>query len=74
MPVPPEIYFLYEHLIANRHIVDIRTFDPGVLSILHKEVLGMIRRGETGWIDQVPEAVARLILEKGLFGWKQKPG
>lgn len=71
LPVPPEIRFLYEHLLANRHIVDIFSFDPAVLGILHKEVLGMIRRGETAWFDKVPEPVAEMIRSRGMFGWQE---
>lgn len=71
LPVPEEIRFLYTHLLENRHIVDVRHFSPDVLSIHHKEVIGMIHRGETGWEDKVPPEVARMIREKGLFGWKQ---
>ncbi len=73
LPVPDEIRFLYQHLLENRHIVDIRTFDPKALSILHKEVLGMIRRGETGWEDKVPAEVAHMIRERGMFGWMVSP-
>ncbi len=73
LPVPDEIRFLYQHLLENRHIVDIRTFDPKALSILHKEVLGMIRRGETGWEDKVPAEVAHMIRERGMFGWRVSP-
>lgn len=69
--LPGEIRHLYSHLLENRQIVDVASFTPDVLSILHKEVIGMIRRGESGWEHQVPEPVATMIKSKGLFGWKQ---
>lgn len=67
LPVPPEIHFLYAHLLENRHIVDIPAFNPDVLSISHKEVLGMIRRGASGWEEKVPGEVEKLIKKKRLF-------
>lgn len=67
LPVPPAIHFLYDHLLENRNIVDIHGFNPAVLGIYHKEVLAQIQRGESGWEEKVPPAVARLIQEKRLF-------
>ena len=66
--VPPAIRFLYDHLVANRNIVDIAEFDPDILHIYHKAVLNMIQRGAAGWEKMVPSEVARIIHERQLFG------
>jgi hypothetical protein len=66
--VPPAIRFLYDHLLANRNITDIAAFDPDILHIYHKTVLNMIQRGAAGWEEMVPEDVARIVRERGLFG------
>jgi len=65
--IPPDIHFLYQHLLDHGNIVDVEGFDPGILHIYHKDVLRMIRHGEPGWEEKVPETVARLIREKRLF-------
>ena len=67
--IPPAIHFLYQHLLDHGNIVDVEGFDPTILHIFHKEVLGMIQHGESGWEERVPEKVARLIREKHLFGY-----
>jgi len=68
--VPQVIRFLYDYLLANRNIVDITQFDPGILHIYHKKVLRMIQQGQQGWDQLVPESVAHIIREKRLFGYQ----
>jgi hypothetical protein len=67
--IPQPIRFLYEHLLDNRNITDVQTFNPDILHIYHKDVLRMIRNGEPGWEKNVPPDAAQLIREKRLFGW-----
>ncbi|MAT55599.1 MAG: nicotinate-nucleotide adenylyltransferase [Saprospirales bacterium] len=69
LPVPEGLTFLYRHLLDNRQIVDIETFNPEVLSIYSPEILSQIRQGLTGWEDKLPAEVARLIKSKYLFGF-----
>lgn len=69
LPIPQAIHFLYDHLLENRNIVDIQGFNPAILGIYHKEVLKMIQSGTPGWEEMVPEQVARMVKEKGLFGY-----
>ncbi|MCC6461857.1 MAG: TonB-dependent receptor [Saprospiraceae bacterium] len=72
--VPSEIRFLYQHLLDHGNIVDVQDFQPDILHIYHKEVLDMIRRGESGWEEKVPARVAQLIREKRLFKQQLAPG
>jgi hypothetical protein len=72
LPIPRAIHFLYDHLLEHRNIVDIQNFNPDVLGIYHKEVLKLIQNGEAGWEKKVPEEVARLVKEKGLFGYVRR--
>ncbi len=65
--IPSNIRFLYDHLLENHNIVDVDHFNPDVLHIYHKEVLQLIRQGDASWEKCVPEKVAELIKEKGLF-------
>lgn len=71
LSIPQAIHFLYDHLLEHRNIVDIQSFNPDILGIYHKEVLKQIQNGEAGWEEKVPEEVAKLVKEKGLFGFKK---
>jgi hypothetical protein len=65
--IPPEIHFLFNYLLVNKNIVDIKAFNPDVLHIYHKDVLRQIQHNEPGWEKSVPEEVAQVIKEKKLF-------
>jgi len=67
LPIPDEIIFLYKHLLNNRQIVDIKTYDKHVLHIYSKDVLELIRAGEEGWESLVDTKIAELIKNECLF-------
>jgi hypothetical protein len=67
-PIKPHLRHLYDHLLENRLIQPIAKYDPEMLMIRRPEVLKMIQCRKAGWDKLVPEAVARVIREKGLFG------
>jgi len=67
---PAEIHFLYDYLLENGNIVDVKTFDKTILHIYHKDVLRMLQAGEAGWESLVPERVAAEIKANHLFGYK----
>lgn len=69
MPVPEGLKFLYQHLLDNRHIVDIEKYKPEILHIFSPRVLQMIQSGEAEWESMVPSKVVNLIKEKCLFGY-----
>ena len=67
MDIPMDIHFLYDYLLENKNIVDITAFNRNFLDVYHKDVLKMIQNDTPGWALKVPDAVAELIREKGLF-------
>jgi hypothetical protein len=67
--LPPEQIDLFEYLLANNKIVDIQDFNKKLLPITSDAVLAMIKAGQDGWEDKVPEQVARMVKEKCLFGY-----
>ncbi len=69
LPIPEGVKFLYRHLLDNRQIVDVEDFNEDQLHIFSKQVLTMLRNGESGWDGMVPPKVAKLIKEKFLFGY-----
>ncbi|MEL6923404.1 MAG: TonB-dependent receptor [Bacteroidota bacterium] len=69
LPVPEGIKFLYQHLLDNEQIVDIKGFNRDILHIYSTTVLDMLQNGAGDWEKMVPGKVARLIKEKNLFGY-----
>ncbi len=69
LPIPEGVKFLYRHLLDNRQIVDVEDFNADQLHIFSKQVLAMLRNGESDWENMVPPKVAKLIKEKYLFGY-----
>jgi hypothetical protein len=62
---------LYAHLLETGSLVPILGSNPSVMEIFSRDVLAKIQRGESGWDAMVPENVAAVIREKGLFGFKE---
>ena len=66
--VPPEgVRKVYEHLRDKGAIEGIGAFDEGQLEITPGDVLRRIQSGDESWKGMVPEAVAAMIAERGLF-------
>ena len=67
--IPGHLSHLYAHIRQNDRVVSI-TPQPGFdLAVLPRDVLAMIRSGKDSWEVHVPEAVARVIKERRLFGY-----
>ena len=60
---------LYRYLVNRGSIVSIENFRSDVLHIFSRDVLAKIREGNDVWEKDVPEAVAAMIRERGLFGY-----
>jgi hypothetical protein len=58
---------LYAHLLESGYLVPIVGSDPSVMDIFSRDVLAKIQHGEPGWDTMVPEKVAAIIRERGLF-------
>ena len=65
--VPYAIHSLFDYLLENNNIVDVKEYDPGVLNIYHKTVLKAIQERQPGWEQSVPAKVAEMIKELNLF-------
>ena len=69
--VHPRMKPLYDYLIQNNRMVDLDEYNPEYLSIFSKEVLKMIKKGDSGWEKLVPEIAHHIIKEKMLFGYDE---
>jgi hypothetical protein len=67
--IQPHLLPLFQYLVANDKIEDIRDYDVENLSISTDKILQMIKRGELGWENQVPPQVVEMIHDKCLFGF-----
>lgn len=68
VPVPANLRHLHRHLLENGLIEPLTEFDPAVLGILAREALRGIRSGDAAWESLVPEAAAKVIRSRRLFG------
>ncbi|TWR30607.1 TonB-dependent receptor [Mucilaginibacter pallidiroseus] len=67
--LPPKLIDLYEYLVANDKIEDIRNYNEKNLQVETDSVLRLIKEHKPGWEDFVPPAVATIIKERSLFGY-----
>jgi len=67
--LPPRLVDLYNYLIANDKIEDIRDYNKVNLNIQTDKVLELIKAGTPGWEEYVPEEVAEMIKSRCLFGY-----
>ncbi len=63
---------LYKYFKHNNRIVDIKSYNPEYLGIYSREILRKIANNEQGWEIQIPEGVAEMIKERGMFGYKEE--
>lgn len=62
---------LYKYFKKNQVIVDIKDYNPEYLKIYSQEIVKQIASNQTGWEEHLPEGVADMIKERGMFGYKE---
>jgi hypothetical protein len=70
LEVAPHLRHLYAHIVDNKFVEDIRSFNRDCLSIYSVDVLKKIQSGDASWEKMVPPPIAGVIKQKKLFGWK----
>jgi hypothetical protein len=71
LPLPENLEFLYQFLMHNRKILDLKEVKKKWLYINSKRVLKMIQQGEKGWEDMVPKYIQQQIKNRKLFGYQE---
>jgi hypothetical protein len=66
--VAPKLRSLYRFLVDQGSIEQLESYREDVLPIFSREVLRLIREGDSSWEKMVPDPVAALIRERGFFG------
>lgn len=72
--LPAHLIDLYQYLIANDKIEDIRHYNERNLHVQTDRVLQLIKQGAEGWEEFVPAEVAAMIKERRLFGYEKQNG
>ena len=70
--VHPRLKEMYKYFKFNGKFIDIKDYDPAYLEIFSRKILTMIKEGESGWEDLLPEGVPEIIKEDKLFGYRRK--
>ncbi len=68
--VTPNLIYLLEHLKANKKLLAIEDYNVDNLHILSRELIKKIPKGRGEWEQCLPEEIAKEIIEKNLFGYK----
>lgn len=63
---------LYKYFKLNKRIVDIEDYNPEYSEIYSREILNKIANHTPGWEKQLPNGVANMIKERGMFGYKDE--
>ncbi|UBM58323.1 TonB-dependent receptor [Marinilongibacter aquaticus] len=66
---PMKLIDLFRYLIANRKIEDIYHFNTKNLDVQTDNMLDLIKKGESGWEENVPPEVVHMIRDRCLFGF-----
>jgi hypothetical protein len=67
--LPTNLKSLYAHLLENRKIEDLKGANTHILHITSDEAIAMIKAGEDGWEEMVPDTVADIIKDNCLFDY-----
>ena len=62
---------LYKYFKMNNRIVDVKGYNVENLKIYSRQILNQICLGETGWEDKLPQGVAEMIKDRGMFGYNK---
>jgi hypothetical protein len=70
IPLAPDVMHIYQYLLENELIVNLKNVKHEWLNIDSNEVLRLIHSGDSQWERMVPRYVVKNIKEKKLFGYK----
>ncbi len=71
LTVSPGLKSLYQFLYEHKCIEPLERYREDILNIYSRDVLRLIRDGDDAWEKMVPDAVAALIRERALFGYRR---
>jgi hypothetical protein len=69
--VAPNLRSLFQYLIDNCYIEEIRDYRKDFLGIYPPAVLAKLKAGDDSWENMVPPEVAQIIKEREFFGYRR---
>ncbi|NOZ47763.1 MAG: TonB-dependent receptor [Chlorobi bacterium] len=70
IPVNDEILPLYNYLLSNKRIIQLKDIQKDVLQFFPHKVVKCIQDGDPAWEKMVPESIKKLIKQKEMFGYQ----
>ena len=70
LQVSQRLQNLYQHLLENHYIECSVGFDESISEVFSRDELHKIRGKDSSWEKMVPPKVAKIIKERGLFGYQ----
>ncbi len=71
LPVASELEHLYQHLVQNNYLVQLDNYNEQYLHIFSRDILKKIKNQDATWEEMVPPEVAKVIKQRGFFGYKR---
>ena len=66
----PSLHHLYQHLMANKIIVDMQHCEEETTGLRSDDVRKLLSAGNPKWEEMVPKTACELIKKRKLFGYK----
>ena len=66
---PKNLQHLYNHLLENGYLVGLKNVDESLLGISPAKILTDIQKGPGEWEKNVPDSIAKMIIDKKLLGF-----
>lgn len=70
--VAPNLKGLFQYLVDNNKLVDVKDADQSIMHIFSDDVIEMIKQGRPGWEQMVPGPVGAAIRDNKLFNYTAK--
>ncbi len=71
LKVDENVKELYKYFKHNNRVKDIKNYNKDYSDIYSRRIVKQIADGKKGWENQLPEGLAEMIKEKGMFGYKE---
>ena len=71
-PVPDHLKYFYAHLLENHKILPVEKYNDANMHIWPADVLAQITKGPGKWQNSIPEAAAKEIINRCMFGFCSK--
>ena len=72
MDIPSDIKHIYNYLVENRRILDIKNHNKAWIEFFPHDVIEKIKNNDNRWESMVPKFVSKQIKKHELFGYRKE--